>query len=31
MIAEAERRGDQDMIGKLQAESVQINRALRTV
>jgi DNA primase len=31
MIAEAERRGDQDMIGKLQSESVQINRALRTL
>ena len=31
MIAEAERRGDGEMIGKLQAESVQINRALRTL
>ena len=31
MIAEAERRGDEEMIGKLQAESVQINRALRTL
>ncbi|SEC07374.1 DNA primase [Terriglobus roseus] len=31
MLAEAERRSDQSMIEKLQSESVQINRALRTV
>jgi len=31
MLAEAERRGDESMIGKLQSESVQINRALRTL
>jgi DNA primase len=31
MLAEAERRGAQEMIEKLQTESVQINRALRTV
>jgi DNA primase len=31
MIAEAERRGDIDMVTKLQDEAVQINRALRTL
>jgi DNA primase len=31
MIAEAERRGDVDMVTKLQDEAVQINRALRTL
>lgn len=31
MTAEAERRGDRDMLEKLDAETMQVNRALRTL